>query len=81
MCYKARVKKCGGCGLKCLTSGIRLRSPDGIGEAALFCRAAIVCILICIKQRNTRRMITAGCFYYWVNSQLMPAALRLIILR
>ena len=27
MCCKARVKKCGGCGLKCLTSGIRLRSP------------------------------------------------------
>ena len=48
MCCKARVKKCGGCGLKCLTSGIRLRSPDGIGEAALFCRDAIVYILICI---------------------------------
>lgn len=30
---------------------------------------------------KTRRMITAGYFYYWVNSHLMPAALRLIILR
>lgn len=48
MCCKARVKKCGGCGLKCLTSRIRLRSPEGIGEAALFCRDAIVYILICI---------------------------------
>lgn len=50
MCYKARVKKCGGCGLKCLTSGIRLRSPDGIGEAALFCRAEIVPYLYLTKK-------------------------------
>lgn len=48
MCCKARVKKCGGCGLKYLTSRIRLRSSDGIGEDALFCRAEIVYILICI---------------------------------